>query len=294
MKKKLFSGAATALVTPFDKEGALDLEALRQLIEFQIENGISALILAGTTGEASTLNFEEFSLLIAKASEYIRHRVPLIAGTGSNNTAESIRRSLEAEKRGADGLLMVTPYYNKTTQEGLLRHYFAIADRVKIPIILYKVPARTGLDILPDTCRKLAEHPNIIAIKDAGGNVEKTADLRAACPELTLYSGNDDYILPAYSLGGEGVISVLSNVVPKEVQRICTLFESGAYKKAAEEQLRLLPLIRALFAEVNPIPVKKAVELIGLSAGEPRLPLIACHAATEKKIQSALKEAGLL
>ncbi len=293
MKKKLFEGAATALITPFKEDGSLDLDGLGSLIEHQIESGISALVLAGTTGEGSTLSFEEFSLLIAKANEYIRHRVPLIAGTGSNNTATALKRSLEAEKQGADGLLIVTPYYNKTTQDGLIRHYCTIADQVDIPIILYNVPSRTGLKIDAQTCKILSEHPKIIGIKEASGSISNTLDIAAACPELTLYSGNDDQTLPILALGGDGVISVASNIIPLEMQRICTLFKEGEIQKAIREQKRLLPLLRALFCQVNPIPVKYAMQVLGLPAGEPRLPLIHCNENAEITIKNALHEAGL-
>lgn len=293
MKNILFSGAATALVTPFTEDGQINFAVLKELIEFQIGNGISALVIAGTTGEASTLSFEEFSALIARSNEFIRHRVPLIAGTGSNNTATALKLSLEAEKRGADGLLMVTPYYNKTTQEGLIRHYFAVADRVSLPIILYHIPSRTGLRILPQTYKKLAEHPNIVAIKEASGEIGYTADVAAACPELVLYSGNDDQILPLLSLGGEGVISVLSNLAPREIQEICRLFQGGEVQKAAQKQLELLPLIRAVFAEVNPIPIKRAMQLKEFAVGDPRLPLISCSEATEQLLKKTIKEAGL-
>lgn len=289
MKNKLFSGAATALVTPFAKDGSINFEVLKELIDFQISSGISALVIAGTTGEASTLSFEEFSALIARSNEFIRHRVPLIAGTGSNNTATAIKLSLEAEKRGADALLMVTPYYNKTTQEGLIQHYFAVADRVQLPIIVYHIPSRTGLKIAPPTYQRLAEHPNIIAIKEAGNDLSYVADVAAGCPELTLYSGNDDLILPLLSLGGEGVISVLSNLAPQEVQAICTLFKNGETAKAAQKQLELLPLIRAVFAEVNPIPIKRAMELRGFAVGAPRLPLVSCSEATEALLIQAIK-----
>ncbi|PWM38606.1 MAG: 4-hydroxy-tetrahydrodipicolinate synthase [Clostridiales bacterium] len=293
MKKALFQGAATALITPFRPDGTLDLEGLETLIEFQIQNGIQALVLSGTTGEGSTLSFEEFSLLIATAAGIIRHRVPLIAGTGSNHTAKAIKFSLEAEKRGADALLVVTPYYNKTTQEGLIQHYLAIADRVKIPLILYHIPSRTGMKIEPETLRILSAHSNIAAIKEASGDISGIAAIAAACPDLTLYSGNDDQILPILSLGGKGIISVLSNIAPREVQNICTLYESGETERATKEQLRMVPLIQTLFSKVNPIPVKRAVELMGLPAGAPRLPLVPCDTATEERIRKAIKEAGL-
>lgn len=293
MKKQLFSGAATALITPFKEDGALDIDGLGHLIEFQIENGIHAIVLSGTTGEGSTLCFEEFSTLIEKGSEFIHGRVPLIAGSGSNNTRKAIELSQEANKRGADALLLVTPYYNKTTQEGLIQHYNEILDNVNIPTILYNVPNRTGLSIEPKTVRILAEHPNVIGLKEASGDISKTADFLVYVPEIPLYSGNDDQTLPVLSLGGAGVISVLSNIAPQEVQRICTLFEQGKTIKAAQLQLKLLPLVRALFNQVNPIPIKCAMKILGLPGGEPRLPLVSCDEQNKKTIEKAIIEAGI-
>lgn len=293
MKNILFEGVATALITPFEEDGTLDLEGLERLIEFQLSQGINAIVIAGTTGEASTLSFEEFSLLVSKANEYIHHRVPLIVGTGSNNTAHALKLSLEAEKRGANGLLMVTPYYNKTNQSGLIAHYTHVADRVKIPIILYNVPSRTGLSISPETCKQLEKHSNICAIKEADGNISNAMDLRYAAPDLTLYSGNDDQLLPILSIGGKGVISVVSNVAPGETIRIYQAFKNGDIDKAIQAHNKLLPLMRALFCQVNPIPVKRALQLLGLPAGAPRLPLVECDEATEKQLKEAIKKAEL-
>ncbi len=293
MKKQIFNGAATALVTPFKEDGKLDLDGLGTLIEYQIENGIRAIILSGTTGEGSTLSPNEFSDLIKKGAEYIHGRVPLIAGTGSNNTDTAIKRSKDAEKCGADALLIVTPYYNKTTQAGLIQHYKKILNSVGLPVILYNVPGRTGLSIEPETVKILANESQIIGIKEASGNISKAADLLLAAPDLALYSGNDDQTLPILSLGGCGVISVLSNIAPQEVQRICTLFEQGKTEKAAKLQLRLLPLVRALFTEVNPIPIKFAMKLQGLPGGNPRLPLITCSNKTQEIIKNAIIEAGI-
>ncbi len=274
MSTKLFTGAATALITPFQSDGSIDFDGLEELIEIQIQNGIQAIVVAGTTGEASTLSFEEYSLLISKSAFYINHRVPLIAGSGSNNTDVAIKRSLEAQKRGADGLLIVTPYYNKTTQEGLIRHYLSIADRVTLPIIMYNVPSRTGIKIEPQTMKKITEHSNVIALKEAGGDISGLADIRSFCPDLSVYCGNDDQIVPFLSLGSCGTISVISNILPKEIQRIHNLFFENQTKSAAKEQLRLLPLIRAIFSEINPIPIKGIMNHLGLPAGSPRLPLI--------------------
>lgn len=293
MKNKLFSGAATALITPFHQDGTIDFEGLEILIEFQIQNGISALVISGTTGEGSTLAFDEFGLLIAKANEFIHKRVPLIVGTGTNNTASALKLSLEAQKKGADALLIVTPYYNKTTQEGLIQHYLTIADHIKIPIILYNVPNRTSVKIEPKTCKILAEHHNIIAIKEASGDISTTADIAYECADISIYSGNDDLILPTLSLGGDGVISVLSNIAPKEVQKICTHYKDGELEKAKRLQLKMLPLIRLLFSKPNPIPIKSAVEMIGLPAGKPRLPLVPCDGETCEKLKKAIKEAEL-
>ncbi|MBQ7034446.1 MAG: 4-hydroxy-tetrahydrodipicolinate synthase [Clostridia bacterium] len=294
MQNPLFIGAATALITPFKEDGSLDLEGLKQLIELQIENGISAIVVAGTTGEASTLRFEEYSLLIAKSAEYINHRVPLIAGSGSNNTATAIRLSLEAEKRGANALLIVTPYYNKTTQNGLIQHYYAIADRVSIPIILYNIPGRTGLKIEPKTCKALSVHPNIIGIKDAGNNISETAEIAGLCNDILIYSGNDDQILPFLSLGGTGVISVLSNIAPSEVQRICYLYQNGEPQKALALHQKFLPLIRLLFEEVNPIPIKAAAKELNLPCGSPRLPLVSCTDALAKRIRKEMEKLNLI
>ena len=294
MQNPLFIGAATALITPFKEDGSLDLEGLKQLIEFQIENKISAIVVAGTTGEASTLRFEEYSLLVAKSAEYISHRVPLIVGSGSNNTATAIRLSLEAKKRGADGLLIVTPYYNKTTQNGLIRHYYAIADRVDIPIILYNIPGRTGLKIEPKTCKALSIHPNIIGIKDAGNNISDTAEIARLCNDISLYSGNDDQILPIFSLGGGGVISVLSNIAPSVVQQICSLYQNGEPQKALALHQKFLPLIRLLFEEVNPIPIKAAAKELNLPCGSPRLPLVSCTDALAKRIRKEMEKLNLI
>ncbi len=294
MQNPLFIGAATALITPFKEDGSLDLEGLKQLVEFQIENGISAIVVAGTTGEASTLRFEEYSLLIAKSAEYINHRVPLIAGSGSNNTATAIRLSLEAEKRGADALLIVTPYYNKTTKNGLIQHYYAIADRVRIPIILYNIPGRTGIKIEPKTCKALSVHPNIIGIKDAGNNISETTEIARLCNDILLYSGNDDQILPFLSLGGAGVISVLGNIAPSEVQRICSLYQNGEHQKALTLHQKFLPLIHLLFEEVNPIPIKAAVKELNLPCGSPRLPLVSCTDALAKQIRKEMEKLNLI
>lgn len=293
MSTKLFTGAATALITPFKSDGSVDFDGLEELIELQIENGIQAIVIAGTTGEASTLSFEEYSLLISKSAFYINHRVPLIAGSGSNNTDVAIKRSLEAQKRGADALLIVTPYYNKTTQEGLIRHYFSIADRVKLPIIMYNIPARTGIKIEPQTVKKIAQHPNIIALKEASNDISRLADIRLLCPDLAIYCGNDDQAIPFLSLGGCGTISVLTNILPKEIQNMHNLFFDKQTEAAAKEQLRLLPLIRAIFSEINPIPIKGIMNELGLPAGSPRLPLVPCSEVCIDRIKRELSKLGV-
>ena len=290
MKKQLFEGVATALVTPFDKNGALDVEGLKVLIDRQIENGISAIVVAGTTGEASTLSFEEYCVLISKSKEFISNRVPLIVGSGSNDTKKSLTLSLEAKRRGADGLLIITPYYNKTTQNGLIEHFFYIADNADLPIILYNVPSRTGMKIDSDTCKTLAEHQRIIAIKEAGGDISAAMDIALKAPTLALYSGNDDQFLPFLSIGGSGLISVASNLIPQEMTNIYKLYTHGMSSDAAQESLRLLPLIRALFKETNPIPIKKAMQILNLPAGNPRLPLVTGTEGTKELLKSVIKE----
>lgn len=293
MPTKLFTGAATALITPFKSDGTIDFDGLEELIELQIQSGIQAIIVAGTTGEASTLSFEEYSQLVSKSALIINHRVPLIAGSGSNNTDIAIKRSLEAQKRGADGLLVVTPYYNKTTQEGLVRYYFSIADRVKLPIITYNIPSRTGVKIEVQTLKKIAEHPNICAIKEASGDISTALDIRSACPDLIIYCGNDDQTLPFLSIGGDGTISVLSNILPKEVQHIHDLFFKKEIKSAEKEVLRLLPLVRAIFSEVNPIPIKGIMKELGFPSGDPRPPLLPASPECLKKIKDSLSRFNL-
>lgn len=293
MRKNLFKGAATALITPFTPSGKLDLEGLEILIERQIDEGISALVLAGTTGEASTLTFEEFGQLIGSACKVIRGRIPLIAGTGNNNTAKALKWSLEAQKRGADAILSVTPYYNKTTQEGLIRHYEMIADHTELPIILYHIPSRTGMKMEAKTVKALSEHDQIIGIKEASGDLSFVADIASLCPQFPIYSGNDDQILPILSLGGCGVISVLSNISPKAVQNICRFYNEGDLNNATAVQLRVIPMIRALFSSVNPIPVKKALELMGLPAGKPRMPLMECDENVAAHLKRMLNEFGI-
>ena len=274
MKKILFTGCGTAIATPFTEDG-VNLEEFKKLIEFQIEEGVDSIIVCGTTGESSTMTKEEKIQTIKCAVETSNGRVPIIAGTGSNNTNQAIEMSKLAESLGVDGLLVVTPYYNKTTQEGLIAHYSAIANSVNLPIILYNVPSRTGCNILPKTCYELSKIDNIVAIKEASGNLSQVAEIAYLCKDnLSIYSGNDDQVLPVLSLGGKGVISVLSNIYPKIVHNMVTYFFDGKLNDAIDIQLKSIPLINALFSEVNPIPVKAALNMIGYNFGKPRLPLV--------------------
>ena len=295
MKPVIFTGAAVALVTPFNADGTVNYDEFARLIDFQIENSTDALVIAGTTGESSTLSEQEHIDVIKFAVEHTKHRVPIIAGTGSNATETAVMLSKEAEAAGADALLLVTPYYNKTSQRGLYVHYKTIADSVKLPIILYNVPSRTGLGIDVETAAKLAEIDNIVAMKDAVGNITYTANLIERCGDkLAVYSGNDDQIVPMMSLGAKGVISVLSNVAPKETHDMCAAALAGDYKTAAALQLKYLKLIHALFIETNPIPVKEAVNQMGFAAGACRLPLYEMADETKAVLVAEMKKQGLL
>lgn len=290
----IFRGAATALITPF-RGGAIDYDALAHLIEFQIEGGIDALVIAGTTGEASTLTDEEHKQLLKFAVEKVAGRVPLIAGTGSNDTRHAAEMSRFAAECGYDALLVVTPYYNRASDAGLIKSYRAIADSVDRPIILYNVPARTGVKISLPVYRALAEHPNIVAVKEASGDLGAVARLMAELGDrFAVYSGNDDVTVPVLSLGGLGTISVLSNLMPRETSAMCRKYLAGDVTGAAADQLHLLPLIDALFAEVNPIPVKSAAALMGLCREEYRLPLCPPSNATKTRLKEAMAGVGLL
>lgn len=290
MKKILFRGCGTAIATPFTKDG-VNFEEFKKLLEFQIQEGADAIIVCGTTGESSTMTKQEKKDTIRFAIDTVAKRIPVIAGTGGNNTKEAIEMSQYAESVGADGLLLVTPYYNKTTQEGLIAHYSVIAQSVSIPIILYNVPSRTGVNILPETCLALSKIPNIVAIKEASGNISQVAKIAALCKEdLAIYSGNDDQIIPILSLGGLGVISVLSNIEPKFTHQMVMDFLNGNTKAAKEAQLKCLPLVDALFCEVNPIPVKAALCMKGYDFGIPRLPLIEMSNKGKEKLQKAIEE----
>lgn len=293
-KNLVFEGAATALVTPF-KNGGVDYDAFGRLIDWQIAGGIDALVIAGTTGEGSTLTDEEHREVLRYSVEKAAGRVPIIAGTGSNDTDYAISLSRYACEVGCDALLLVSPYYNKATPKGLVKSFLAIADATDKPIILYNVPSRTGVNIPLKVYKELAKHERIVATKEASGNLSAIAEIRAELTDtLAVYSGNDDQIVPIMSLGGSGVISVLSNVMPKETHDMCRYCFEGDYKSAAELQLRLLKLINALFIEVNPIPVKTACGMMGLCSDDMRLPLCEMEEANRAVLAEALRGAGLI
>lgn len=295
MKKRVFTGAATALITPMNKDGSVNLERLSSLVDEQVKGGIDALVICGTTGEKSTLNYEEHVRVIETAAKANAGRVPLIAGTGSNDTVYSVGLCEDAEKAGADAFLMVTPYYNKTSQRGLIAHYNYIADRVNKPIILYNVPSRSGVAIKPETYKELAKHPNIVATKEANGDLSAVAKTRYLCgDELDIYSGNDDQAVPIMSLGGIGVISVLSNFLPDVMHKMCADYLSGNTKSAADMQIKYTGLMNALFSDVNPIPVKAAMDILGLGAGPCRLPLYPMEEKALENLKLKLKECGLI
>lgn len=294
MKKTIFTGAAVAIVTPFNENG-INFEELKRLIDFNIDNGTDAIVIAGTTGESSTMSDEEHKEAIRFTVEYVNKRIPVIAGTGSNDTAYAIELSKYAESVGVDGILVVTPYYNKATQSGLVKHFTYIADRVNVPMILYNVPSRTGVNILPETYVELAKHPRIVAAKEASGDLSQVAKIKALCGDnLDIYSGNDDQIVPILSLGGKGVISVLSNVMPKEAHQICSLYFEGKIEESAKMQTEYLELINNLFIEVNPIPVKTALGLMGYNVGNLRMPLFAMEGKNLETLKDSLKEYKLI
>jgi len=291
--KGFFKGSATALITPFDENG-VNYEVLSQLIEYQIDGGTDAIVFLGTTGEPSTMSFEEEHVLMDFAVKAVNGRAKVIFGCGSNCTADAVMTATYAEKFGADGLLAVTPYYNKCTQNGLVAYYKAICEAVSIPVIAYNVPGRTGVEIQPSTMAKIAEIPNIAGIKDAGGNMSKTMEtLRLIKDKCDLYSGEDALNFPILAVGGVGVISVVSNIAPKEVKRLCTLVEECNLQEASKLNDKLLPLANACFVEVNPIPVKSAVNLIGFNAGTPRAPLTEIEPQNKEKLKTAIKNFGL-
>ncbi len=294
MKNTVFTGAATAIVTPF-KGNEIDYEQFGRLIEWQIEQGINAIVVAGTTGEGSTLTDEEHKAVIKYCVEKVAGRVPVIAGTGSNDTAYAISLTKYACEVGADAMLLITPYYNKATQKGMIESFRLVADISTKPCILYNVPSRTGCNLLPESVAELAKHPNIVAIKEACGNISQIAKIAALCGEdIDIYSGNDDQIVPILSLGGKGVISVLSNIAPADTVAICEKYQSGDVKGAAALQLAYLELIDALFCEVNPIPVKAAVAAMGFGENSLRLPLTPMEAAHEQTLLALMRRHGII
>ena len=292
----IFTGAASAIITPFKENGDVNYEKFEEILNDQIAGGIDAIVVCGTTGEAATLSHEEHLDVIKACVKYVNHRVPVIAGTGSNCTETAIYLSTEAEKLGVDGLLVVTPYYNKATQKGLYEHFKMVADSVKLPIILYNIPGRTGCTMLPETVVKICkEVPNIVGVKDATGNLAQVATMMSLADGcVDLYSGEDALITPTLALGGKGVISVLSIVAPKQTHNICQLYFDGKTEEATKEQLRAVPLINALFSEVNPIPVKKAMNLMGKGVGPLRRPLTEMEPEHADKLAAAMKEYGIL
>ena len=294
MKNTVFTGAGVALITPFNEKG-VDFDKLGEIIDFQIENGTDSIIVCGTTGEPATMPDDEHLSVIEYAVARVNGRVPLIAGTGGNDTAHCTRLSVEAQKLGADALLLVTPYYNKTSQKGLQKHFETVADAVSIPMILYNVPSRTGLNISVKCMKELAKHKNIVGLKEASGNISFTMEMMKECGDMIdIYSGNDDIIVPMLSIGCKGVISVLSNVMPRQAHDICDLYFKGKTEESRKLQLELLDLIKALFVEVNPIPVKTAMNLMGMNVGNLRLPLYDMEDKNLEILKESLKKHGLI
>ena len=294
MKPIIFKGCGTALATPFNDSG-VNFEVFEEMIEEQISNGVDALIVCGTTGESSTMAEKEKKDTIKFVVDIVRKRIPVIAGTGSNNTMQAIAMTKYAEEIGADGSLIVTPYYNKTTQAGLVEHYKEIAKSTSLPIIVYNVQSRTGVNILPETFLELSKIENIVAVKEASGNISQVAKIKELCKDnLEIYSGNDDQIIPILSLGGIGVISVLSNIMPKFTHEMCINYLNGNTRKALDMQLKSLSLINNLFSEVNPIPVKYALKLIGFDFGKPRLPLVELSDKNKSIIEKEMKKLNLI
>ncbi len=293
MKKIIFKGCGTAIITPFTNEG-INFTEFEKLIETQIAKGADSIIVCGTTGESATMSLEERKAAIQFVTRIVNKRIPVIAGTGANCTKSAIEMTIFAESVGVDAVLVVTPYYNKTTQAGLIAHFTAIANSTSLPIIMYNVPSRTGLNLLPSTCLELSKIENIVAIKEASGNLSQVAEIAALCRDnLHIYSGNDDQILPILSLGGLGVISVLSNIVPDVVHKMTEDFFNGNIMDATKAQLDTLELTNSLFCEVNPIPVKAALNMIGYNVGEPRLPLVEMSTSGKERLRKALTNFGL-
>lgn len=290
----IFKGSAVAIITPFTTKG-VNFDKLRELINWHITNNTDAIVICGTSGEASTMTLDEKKETIKFTIDTVNKRIPVIAGTGSNNTAETIKMSQYAESVGADGLLVITPYYNKTTQKGLIEHFKKVNDNVNIPIILYNVPGRTGINLLPETLYNMKDLKNVKAVKEASGNISQIAKMKALCRDrFDIYSGNDDQIIPILSLGGVGVISVVANIAPKTVHDICTLYINGKTNEALKLQLDYLALINSLFIEVNPIPVKTAMNLLGMNVGDLRLPLCSMEDKNLNTLKSELKNYGML
>ena len=292
----IFEGAGVALITPFKENGEVNFEKLEELVEEQIAGGTDAIIACGTTGESSTMTHEEDDEVIRFICKKVNHRIPVIAGTGSNCTREAVSKSIAAEKAGADGLLVVTPYYNKATQKGLIQHFTTIANAVSIPVILYHIPGRTGVTMKPETIVTLCrEVPNIVGVKEASGDFSAIAEImHLSGGEIDVYSGNDDQIVPLLAMGGKGVISVLSNVAPRQTHEICASFFRGDVETSRRMQLEALPLINALFCEVNPIPVKAALNLMGKEVGPMRLPLTTMEEQNQERLAKAMREYGIL
>lgn len=295
MKNPIFTGAGVAIITPFTADGKVNEKVLAEIIEYQISHSTDAIVICGTTGESATLDHNEHTQAIKVAVDVTAGRIPVIAGTGSNDTAYALKLSNDAEKLGVDGLLMVTPYYNKASQEGLIKHFNYVADRVSTPIILYNVPSRTGCEIKPETYAELAKHKMIYAAKEATGNLSSIAKTISLVPEdFAIYSGNDDQITPIMSLGGKGVISVLSNILPQVAHDIAQTALDGNFKKSAELQLKYLELCNAMFMDVNPIPVKVAMRMMGIDVGPLRLPLCDMTPANTEKLKSVLQKYELI
>lgn len=295
MKNTVFTGSCVALVTPMNDDYSVNYTVMEQLIELQIANGTDAICVCGTTGEASTLSLEEHDDVIKRAVEIVGKRVPVIAGTGSNDTAYGIATSQRAEKLGADALLVVTPYYNKSSQAGLIKHYTMMANSVSIPIILYNVPSRTSTNMLPSTVKALSELPNIVAVKEASDNLSQVSQIAALCgDDISIYSGCDDLIVPILSVGGKGVISVLSHIIPRETHEIVASYLAGDVKKSREIQLKYFDLCKALFFDVNPIPVKAALNLMGIKVGPCRMPLCEIGEGALEQLKKALSAHGLI
>lgn len=295
MKKTIFTGAGVAIVTPMNADGSINYEEFGRNIDFQIENGTDAIVVCGTTGESSTMTDDEHKECIRYCVDRVNKRVPVIAGTGSNDTSYAVQLSKEAESLGADAILSVTPYYNKTSQRGLVAHFTAIADSINIPVILYNIPSRTGVNIAVETFKELSKHPNIVAVKEAGGNINYFAKIIEECGDaLDVYSGDDGMIVPVMSIGGKGVISVLSNIMPKETHELCQHCLDNDFIKAGKLQIEYLDLINNLFIDVNPIPIKEAMNIMGMKAGECRLPLIKMEQNKIDILSASMKKIGLI